>query len=117
MQVTRLRDARLYKAPGHFEVSALRLQGMEASDAGFAWVGLSHFLPGGGCEMDASPLAKVYVVIAGKIEIQLASGETETLSALDSCYIPGGESRSIRNPSNMPASMIVVMPPPPGDGS
>jgi len=34
------------------------------------------------------------------------------LRALDSCHIPGGEARSIRNDGNAVASMLVVMPHP-----
>lgn len=64
--------------------------------------------------MDASPLAKIYVLLSGEIEISLSDGSTHKLEAMDSCYIPAGEARAIRNASKMPASMIVVMPPPPG---
>jgi mannose-6-phosphate isomerase-like protein (cupin superfamily) len=91
---------------------SLRLQGLEASAAQFAWVGLSHFLPQGGAEMDAGALEKIYVVLAGEVTITLGDGTSHTLGALDSCHIPGGEARSIRNEGNAVATMLVVMPPP-----
>lgn len=112
MEVVRLEDAKAYIAPKHYDMRSLRLQGFEASDADFAWTGLSYFLPGGGAEMDAGPLGKIYVVIDGEVTIELGSGETQVLRKLDSCFIPGGEARAVRNDGNMIATMLVVMPNP-----
>jgi uncharacterized cupin superfamily protein len=113
MDVTRLGDAQTYEAPKHHACTALRLQGWDVSDTRNFWVGLSHFLPGGGCEFDGGPLEKVYVVVEGEITIRTNDGET-TLGALDSCHIPAGEARAIENRTNRPASMLVVLPYPPG---
>jgi len=110
MQVTRLAHAKRYDAPKHFDMRSLRLQGLEASGADFAWAGLSYFLPGGGAEMDAGPLGKIYVVLEGEVTITLGDGSTHILSKLDSCFIPAGEARSVRNDGNVVASMLVVMP-------
>lgn len=112
MEVTRFRDAQEYHPPLHHGCAALRLQGFEASKADFAWTGLSHILPGGGADMDAGPLGKIYVVVAGEITVTLADGSSETLAAMDSCFIPAGEAREVRNNSNAVASMIVIMPNP-----
>jgi glyoxylate utilization-related uncharacterized protein len=112
MQITRLADAPAYIAPKHHDMRSLRLQGMEASDAGFGWVGLSYFLPGGGAEMDAGALGKIYVMLDGEVTIELGSGTCETLRRLDSCFIPAGEARAVRNDSNAVATMLVVMPMP-----
>lgn len=112
MQITRFADAQRYDAPKHFDMRSLRLQGLEASAARFAWVGLSHFLPQGGAEMDAGPLEKIYVVLSGEVTLQLADGSNHVLQALDSCHIPAGESRAIRNHGNAIATMLVVMPNP-----
>lgn len=116
MEITRFSEARRYDAPRHFDMRSLRLQGLEASGADFAWVGLSHFLPGGGAEMDAGPVGKIYVVVAGRITVELVGGVVETLDRFDSCFIAAGEARAIRNEWNEVASMIVIMPPP-GAGS
>lgn len=110
MEITRFEDARPYVAPRHHDMRGLRLQGFDASGATFAWTGLSHFLPGGGAEMDTSPLEKIYVVLAGHVTIELGDGQVEVLAAYDSCFIPGGEAREIRNESNAMATMLVVMP-------
>jgi len=110
MQVTRIGDAPRYDAPKHFDMRSLRLQGFDVSDSKTTWVGLSHFLPGGGAEMDAGPIEKIYVVLAGKVTVELAEGRVETLGPLDSCLIPAGESRAVRNEHNEVATMLVVMP-------
>lgn len=108
MEVTRFADARRYDAPGHFDMRSLRLQGLEASGADFGWVGLSHFLPGGGAEMSAGAIGKIYVVLEGALTVALAGGE-QVLHRLDSCFIPAGEARAIRNDGNAVATMLVVM--------
>lgn len=110
MDITRLADAKAYVAPKHYDMRSLRLQGFEASIADFAWTGLSYFLPGGGAEMDAGPLGKIYVVLEGAVTIELGSGEVQVLGKLDSCFIPGGEARAVRNDGNTIATMLVVMP-------
>lgn len=109
MLVKRISDAKPYEAPNHRDMRALRLQGFEAGGPTKSWVGLSHFLPGGGAGPDSSPLEKTYVVLSGEIEVH-AGGEIATLRALDSCCIPGGEAREVRNASNAIATMLVIMP-------
>ena len=93
MQITRFSEARRYDAPKHFDMRSLRLQGFDMSASRFAWVGVSHFLPQGGAEMDAGALEKIYVVLEGEVTVQLADGTQHVLKALDSCHIPGGEAR------------------------
>ncbi len=110
MHVTRLKDAAPYHPPLHHGCAALRLQGFEAGPADFAWTGLSHILPGGGADMDAGPLGKIYVVTAGEVTVRLADNTAQTLGVYDSCFIPAGEAREVRNNGNMVASMIVIMP-------
>lgn len=113
MDVTRFGDAQPYQAPLHHGVTALRLQGFGASSADFAWAGLSHILPGGGADMDAGPLGKIYIVLEGEVTVTLGSGAATVLHKLDSCFIPPGEAREVRNKGNAVASMVVVMPYPP----
>jgi mannose-6-phosphate isomerase-like protein (cupin superfamily) len=112
MQITRFADARRYDAPKHFDMRSLRLQGFDLSASKFAWVGVSHFLPQGGAQMDAGMLEKIYVVLEGAVTVELADGTAHVLQPLDSCHIPGGEARSIRNDGNAVATMLVVMPHP-----
>jgi len=109
MKVTRFAEAQPYVAPNHYDMCSLRLQGFEAEGPKSFWTGLSHFLPGGGAGPDASPLEKVYVVLAGELSVATPDQEI-VLRAMDSCCIPGGEAREIRNKGNAVASMLVVMP-------
>ena len=109
MKVIRLEDAQPYDAPLHYDCKALRLQGFAASDAKTFNVGLSHFLPGGGCEYAATPIEKVYVVTEGEVTIVTDEGEA-TLRPYDSIHLAPGEGRSIENRTNRPASMITIMP-------
>jgi quercetin dioxygenase-like cupin family protein len=113
MKVNRLADVQRYEPPNHFDCTALRLQGWDASDAAHFWVGLSHFLPGGGTTHEATPLEKVYVVLRGEVTVVTEDGE-ETLRALDSCYLAPGEARTVTNRTNDVVSMLVVMPYPEG---
>jgi quercetin dioxygenase-like cupin family protein len=109
MLVKRFVDAAPYEAPNHYDMRSLRLQGFEPGGPTTSWVGLSHFLPGGGAGPDASSLEKVYVVLAGSLTVR-AGGEDLTLGPLDSCCIPPGEIREVKNQGNEVATMLVVMP-------
>lgn len=109
MHIKRFADATAYQAPNHYDVRSLRLQGFEPGGPTQSWVGLSHFLPGGGAGPDSSPLEKVYVVLSGTLTVRVGDREI-TLGALDSCCIPGGEAREVKNLGNDVATMIVVMP-------
>lgn len=112
MEITRLDDAAPYAAPGHHDMTALRLQGHGATSAEHFWVGLSHFLPGGGVDRSATEIEKVYVVVDGRLTFVTDEGE-ETLGPLDSCRFAPGEARAVENRTNKVASMLVVMPYPP----
>jgi mannose-6-phosphate isomerase-like protein (cupin superfamily) len=108
MQVTRYDQAKPYDAPGHAGMTALRLQGHDASACRVFWVGLSHFLPAGGAQSSASNSEKVYVVLSGELTVVTDDGEI-TLKSLDSCYLAAGERREIVNRTNTPVAMLVVM--------
>jgi hypothetical protein len=109
MHITRFHDAKPYDAPGHAGMSMLRLQGREAGPSDTLWLGASHFLPGGHTTLDASPIEKMYVVLAG--ELHISNGVTEEkLGLWDTCRIAPGEARAITNRSNFPATLLLAMP-------
>lgn len=112
MEVTRFAAAQEYHPPLHHACMALRLQGAEATGADFAWVGLSQILTGGGADMDAGALGKIYVVTEGEVTVTLGDGSTHTLGVYDSCFIPAGEQREVVNKGDAVATMIVIMPNP-----
>ena len=109
MKRVELKDAKPYSAPKHFDVTTLRLQGREESGAQKFWMGLSHFLPSGGAEFDASPTEKIYFVLDGEVTITDAHNQRIVLKAWDSIHIGPNEGRSICNETKRPASMLVVI--------
>ena len=108
MKKIQLSDVKPYQAPGHFNMTALRLQGKEETGAQKFWMGLSHFLPQGGAEYDENPLEKIYFVLEGEVTVKTKTEEI-VLGPWDSLYIGPNEGREIINNTNKPASMLVVI--------
>ena len=109
MQVTRYKDAKPYEAPEHYDMKCLRLQGKEATRTDSIWIGLSHLLPGGHTSLKDASVEKLYVVVAGEVEVETPTG-TVTLGYLDSCRLAPGEARALHNRTNAPASILLAMP-------
>ena len=109
MLVKRFEDAEPYEAPNHWDVVGLRLQGFEEGGPANQWVGLSHYLPGGGAGPDATPFEKVYVVLDGEATLTV-DGEETVLRRYDSCTIAPDEVRKIENRSNHVCTLLVVIP-------
>lgn len=109
MEITRFDEAKPYTSPGHFNMTALRLQGHEASGATNCWVGLSIFEPGGGADNGSTPFEKIYVVIEGQLTVTIGS-EKHILGQYDSCRIEPNEDRSILNELDSPTKVLIVMP-------
>lgn len=109
MHIKKFSQARSYEAPNHRDVRSLRLQGFEQEGPANFWVGLSHILPGGGAGPDATPLEKVYVVLAGEVTVT-AEGEAHVLGPMDSIRIGPNVERTVLNARNEVATMVVVMP-------
>ena len=108
MKKISLAQIKPYEAPGHFKMVALRLSGKEETGAEKFWVGMSHFLPGGGAEFGATPAEKYYLVLDGEITVKTKKEEI-TLGPWDSVYLAPNEGREIINKTNHPASMLVVI--------
>jgi len=113
MLVKHIQDAKPYDAANHRGNHGVRLQGFEPGGPTNQWVGLSHFLPGGGAGPDSTPFEKVYVVIEGEMTV-IVDGKETVLKKLDSCTINANEVREIINRSHEVCSMVVVIPYPPG---
>jgi quercetin dioxygenase-like cupin family protein len=108
MHVTRIDSAKPYTALKHSGVTALRLQGKEASES-VLWVGMSTYQANGNAELASSPSEKIYVVLEGEITVITDQGAT-TLGPLDSCLIGANEARSVENRSGRIAKMLVISP-------
>ena len=102
-----IEDLKPYEAPKHFKMTAMRLIGKEETDTQKYWIGLSHFLPGGGADMDAAPLERTYIVLDGEITVR-NKNEEHLLGPLDTLFMAPGEEREVINETNMPVSMLVV---------
>jgi mannose-6-phosphate isomerase-like protein (cupin superfamily) len=105
-----LEDVKTYEAPGHFGMVAMRLSGKEETGAEKFWVGLSHFLPGGGADWayEDNPNEKVYIVLEGEITVKNKEEEV-TLGPMDSLYLAPNEGREIINKTNKPVTMLVAI--------
>jgi glyoxylate utilization-related uncharacterized protein len=110
MKKVRIEDLETYEAPGHFGMTAMRIQGKEETGATKFWMGLSHFLPGGGAgwAYEDNPLEKVYFVLEGEVTVK-SKTETFVLRKGDSLFLGPNEGRELTNATNMPASMLVVV--------
>ncbi len=110
MKKVRLDDVKPYAAPRHFGMVAMRLSGKEETGAQKFWVGMSHFLPGGGAEYayEDSPLEKFYFVLDGEITVKTKKEEF-VLGPMEGIFIAPNEGREIINQTNKPVSMLVVI--------
>ena len=89
---------------------AMRLCGKEETGSEKFWVGLSHFLPGGGAEYayEDSPTEKFYFVLDGEI-IAKTKKEEVVVGPWEGIYFPPNEGREILNKTNKTVSMLVVI--------
>ena len=110
MKKISLSEVKPYEAPGHFNVSVLRLSGKEETGAEKFWVGLSYFLPGGGAEYgyEDSPTEKTYIVLDGELTIKTKKEEF-TLGPMELLYIAPNEGREIINKTNKTVTMLVAV--------
>jgi len=113
MLLKRFHEAKPYEAANHRGVVGLRLQGFEPGGPTNQWVGLSHYLPGGGAGPDSTPFEKIYVVLSGTMTLIVGGEETE-LQPCDSCTIAPNETRELINRTNDVCKLLVVIPYPPG---
>lgn len=109
MNIVRFAEAIPYSAPGHHDMSMVRLQGHEAGPSHHLWLGISVVESGGGTTLSSSPEEKMYVVLDG--ELHISNGQTEILLARwDSCRVAAGEERRLLNRSNASATVLLAMP-------
>src|SRR5437879_12182052 len=109
MHVVRFAEAPEYTAPGHHDMTMVRLQGREAGPSSDLWIGVSVIAPGGGTTLSSSPQEKMYVALDGPLHV--SNGENEvTLGKWDSCRIGGGEDRPLTNRTNSPVTVLLVVP-------
>jgi len=110
MKKIELKDVKPYQAPKHFNMASLKLHGTEETGATKFWMGMSHFLPGGGADYayEDSPTEKIYFVLDGEITVK-SKTETFVLKKNDSIFIGPNEGREMINETNEVATVLVVI--------
>ena len=100
-----------YNAPGHFDCKCMRYHGKDETGAEKFWIGMSVFLPGGGAEWayEDNPLEKVYYVLEGEMTVTDKDGKKYVIHKDECISFPPNEGRGLKNESNLPARMLVVI--------
>jgi len=112
-KITRKEEAYTYEAPGHFDVRTTRLHDPQDVNAGGITMGLSHFLPGGGCNYGANAKESIYYIVKGEMYLECEVGtENEIKTTLykgDSFHCGPNTSKSILNTGSTSTQMLVVL--------
>jgi len=110
-KIVRKSEATAYEAPGHFDCRPTRLHNPQDVNEGKVVMGVTHFLPGGGCEFGSNPCESVYYILAGQMEIE-TEGEKTTLHEGDSFHCGPDTKKGIKNTGSEACQMLVVIIPP-----
>ena len=110
MKKISITDVNSYSAPGHFDMTAFRLQGKDETGIQTFWMGKSYFLPGGGADWayEDNPLEKVYYILKGEMTVK-SREETFVLKEGDSIFLGPNEGREIKNEGRAVCEMLVVI--------
>ena len=107
-KIVRKSDAYAYEAPGHYNMLPTRLHNPEDVNDGKLVVGLSHFLPGGGCQFGNNPMESVYYIISGEMTLTTDDGET-VLHEGDTFHCGPGTNKGIQNNGTETCKMLVCL--------
>ncbi len=107
-KVVRKEDAYKYEAPLHYDVLATRLHNPEDVNDGQMVCGLSHFLPGGGCEFGSNPAESIYYIISGQMTLKTEDEETVLMPG-DTFHCGGNTKKSVTNTGTEACQMLVCM--------
>lgn len=108
-KITHKNESVSYEAPGHFQVLCTRLHNPDDVNDGKTVMGLSHFLPGGGCEFGAPPLETIYYVLSGEMTVKTEDGSEHVLHEGDSFHSGKGTGKSIVNTGTETCKLLVVL--------
>lgn len=108
-KIVRREEATFYEAPGHYDMRPTRLHTPEDVNNGRMIMGLSHFLPGGGCELGSNPMESIYYVIDGEIDLETEDKCKTTLRKGDSFHCGPGTKKGLQNNGSFPSQMLVCL--------
>ena len=116
-KITRKNEAYTYEAPGHFDVRTTRLHDPQDVNSGGITMGLSHFLPGGGCEYSSNAKETIYYIIKGEMylesELDTENEVKTTLYAGDTYHCGPNTKKSVVNKGATSSQMLVALVTPP----
>jgi quercetin dioxygenase-like cupin family protein len=107
-KIVRKNEATRYEAPGHFDVRTTRLHNPVDVNDGKIVMGLSHFLPGGGCEFGSNAKESIYYIVSGQMTLKTEDEET-ILFAGDSFHCGPNTKKSAINSGTESCQMLVVL--------
>lgn len=107
-KIVRKEDAVFYEAPGHYDMRPTRLHNPQDVNEGRITMGLSHFLPGGGCKLGSNALESIYYILEGEMDLTTEEGIT-TLHAGDSFHCGPGTQKAIQNNGPVCCQMLVIL--------
>ncbi len=112
-KITRRDEAGNYEAPGHFDVRTTRLHDPQDVNAGVVTMGLSHFLPGGGCNYASNAKETIYYIVEGQMYLESEVGTPDevktTLYAGDTYHCGPNTMKSVVNNGTDACKMLVVL--------
>lgn len=112
-KITRKDESYNYEAKGHFDVRTTRLHDPQDVNDGVITMGLSHFLPGGGCEYGSNLLESIYYIVDGQMYLECEVGTPNevktTLYAGDSFHCGPGTKKSVINNGTDSCKMLVAL--------
>lgn len=112
-KIVRKEDAVTYEPKGHFDMRATRLHNASDVNEGHMTQGLSHFLPGGGCEYGSNGLESIYYIVEGEMDIVVEEGTPEevrtTLHKGDSFHCGPNTRKGIKNNGCETCQMLVTL--------
>lgn len=107
-KIVRKNEALVYEPPGHYKMLATRLHNPNDVNEGNIIMGLSHFLPGGGCEFGSNPMETIYYIISGEMTLKTETEET-VLKIGDSFHCGKDTKKSIKNDGIETCMMLVCL--------
>lgn len=107
-KITKKDEAYSYDAAKHYDVRTTRLHDPQDVNDGKLTIGLSHFLPGGGCEFGNNAKESVYYIIEGEMTVKTDDNEV-TMYAGDSFHCGPFTNKSIHNNGSVCTKMLVCL--------
>ena len=116
-KITRKDGTYNYTAKGHFDCRTTRVCDAVDVNQGSVTLGLTHFLPGGGCQYGANAKESIYYIVEGQMYLESEVGtpdEVKTTLYAGDCYHCGPNTKkSVVNNGTVSSQMLVVLVTPP----